>query len=181
MSAPAPRPPPSAGSGMPLGRRAAGPLLWLLLAFPGVLFSGGGGPDAAAATGAPGAGQSAKQAFDRVVRGWRAGSATAVVSAMHHNRMTRFTLLCYPLSGKTCNMRPKQARVSLKTYFLRIKGIRLKDVTPRTSPASVRLYEFTYTPEREDVRTTRLHIQLARDRKGPWVLTSVTESAKPRD
>ena len=100
---------------------------------------------------------------------------------MSRARATRFTLLAYPLSGKTRSMRPKQARASLKAYFHRIRGIALKDITPRKSPASVRLYEFTYTPERENARTTRLHIQLTRDRKGPWVLASVTESVKPRD
>ena len=126
-------------------------------------------------------GTDAQAGFEGFERAWRAGAAEAVVRTMDSRGTARFTLHAYPLSGKPRSMKPQQAKASLKTYFGKLSGIRLKDATPPKSPASVRLYEYTYKPARENARTTHLQVRLKRDRKRQWVLASVTESAKPRD
>jgi len=126
-------------------------------------------------------GTDAPAGFAGFERAWRAGAAGAVVRSMDSRGTARFTLHAYPLSGKSRSMKPRQAKASLKAYFGKLAGIRLEDATPPRSPASVRLYEYTYKPDREDARTTHLQVRLKRDRKRRWVLASVTESAKPRD
>lgn len=115
-------------------------------------------------------------AFIRFVAAWRAGSAKAVAAGMDGRGTARFTLFCYPLSGKPRSMKPAQAKASLKSYFKRVSAIRLKDITARKTPANVRLYEYTYKPAGENTRTTHLQVQFKRDRKRQWVLASVTES-----
>jgi hypothetical protein len=119
--------------------------------------------------------------FARFVQAWKKGSADGVAALIDKEGTARFTLLEYPLEGATRTMKPAQARVSLKEYFHDLSDIVLKDVTPRKGPDSVRHLEFTYRPSKHNRRTTRLHVQLKRDRNGPWVLASVTESAMPRD
>lgn len=118
--------------------------------------------------------------FSEVVTAWQAGSFEGVARAMEAKGAVSFRLLAAPFSGKARSMRPEQARASLKAYFKQLSGLRLVDVTPKRSPASVRLYDYTYKQDGENARTTRLHVQLKQDGNRLWVLASVTESPKPR-
>ena len=148
-------------------RLALGLLLGLTLLLPG---------QAAEAAGQDGA----RIAFDRFVKAWTAERADRVADLMPRGGTARFTLLAYPMSGKTRSMKPGQARVSLKKYFERIQRPVLKDVTPKQAPTSVRHFAFSYTPAQKNKRTTRLHVQLKQSRNGAWVLASVTESVRRR-
>lgn len=116
--------------------------------------------------------------FAEVVAAWSGRSSEGVAKAMEAKATVSFRLLAYPLSGKTRSMKPEQARATLKEYFKRIGGVSLKDVTPKRSPASVRIYDYTYKPVGESKRTTRLHVQLKQDGKRQWVLASVSESRR---
>ncbi len=166
---------------MPFARRprrpAFGTPVWLrdgLLVL--LLLLGSLSPPAAEAA----ANEKPRAGFDRFVAAWRGERADRVAGLIARDGTARFTLLAYPLSGKTRSMKPGQARVSLGAYFQRIQGPALKDVTPKRAPTTVRHFEFTYTPAQKNKRTTRLHVQLKRSRKGEWVLASVTESVKRR-
>ena len=117
-------------------------------------------------------------AFDAFAEAWRAGSDEKVTDLMEPKKAVSFRLLEYPLSGKTRSMRPAQAKATLKAYFKRLTVESLKDVTPKRSPETVRIYDFTYKPTGQQKRTTRLQVQLKQDGKRRWVLASVTESPK---
>lgn len=114
--------------------------------------------------------------FAELVKAWQAGSSEGVARCMEVKQAVSFRLLAYPLSGKARSMRPAQARATLKAYFKRLSSIGLKDVTPKRSPASVRIYEYTYRPAGKNTQKTRLQVQLKQDRNQTWVLASVTES-----
>lgn len=131
-----------------------------------------GGAQAAVAAGEPKPGPT----FDSFAEAWRAGAHDKVTGLMEPKKAVSFRLLAYPLSGKTRSMRPEQASATLKAYFKRLGGMALKDVTPKRSPETVRLYEYTYKPTGEQKRTTRLQVRLKQDGKQRWVLASLTES-----
>jgi len=111
---------------------------------------------------------------------WKAASADDLTACMEEEGTVTFTLLAYPLSGKSRSMKPEQAKATLKAYFKRVSSIQLEDVSPKKSPENIRLYEYTYKPAGENARTTHLRVQLKQDKNRLWVLASVTESVKPR-
>ena len=112
--------------------------------------------------------------------GWRARSADSITGCKDAKGTVTFKLLAYPLSGKSRNMKPEQAKATLKAYFKRVSAVGLKNISPKKSPKNIRLYEYTYKPAGENARTTHLRVQLKQDKNRLWVLASVTESAKPR-
>ena len=112
---------------------------------------------------------------------WRAGSADDLTACMEADGTVTFTLLAYPLSGKSRSMKPEQAKATLKAYFKRVSSVELVDVSPKKSPSNIRLYEYTYKPAGENARTTHLRVQLKQDKNRLWVPASVTESVKPRE
>jgi hypothetical protein len=150
------------------------PRLWPALSVCLLLLPTFGAPAEAAAAA------SEAKAFEAFVSAWKARAADGVAASIETRGSARFHLFDYPLSGRTHRMKPAQAKASLEKYFKRLSGVRLKDVTAPRTPASVRLYEYTYTPDRENKRTTHLQVQLKQDRGRRWVLASVTESARPR-
>ena len=150
----------------------AGGALLLLLA--GLLPAGATPAEAAPAPQGVGA------RFTAFESAWRGGNAAGVAALMSPTGTARYTLLAYPLSGKSRSMKPAQTRVSLAAYFKRLAGIQLRDRTPKEGPASVRIYDFSYKPARENTRTTRLLVQMRQERTGAWVLASVTESVTRR-
>ncbi len=111
---------------------------------------------------------------------WRARSAESLAKVMEPKQAVAFRLDARPFNGKSRSMRPKQALSTLKQYFKGVSVETLKDVTPKRSPANVRLYDYTYKPTGASRQTTRLSVQLKQDRNRLWVLASVTESPKPR-
>lgn len=111
---------------------------------------------------------------------WKGRDPAKIVGCMEAKGTATFKLLAYPLSGKSRNMKPEQAKATLKTYFKKVSSVALKDVSPKKSPKNVRLYEYTYKPAKENARTTHLRVQLKQDKNRLWVLASLTESAKPR-
>ena len=126
----------------------------------------------AAAAGEPKPGPT----FDAFATAWQGGAHDKVTALMEPKKAVSFLLLAYPLAGKSRSMRPEQASATLKAYFKRLSVTSLKDVTPKRSPATVRIYEFTYKPTGKQKRTTRLQVRLKQDGKRRWVLASVTES-----
>ncbi len=112
--------------------------------------------------------------------GWKARSEDTITGCMDPKSTVTFRLLAYPLSGKSRNMKPEQAKATLKAYFKRVSAVGLKNISPKKSPKNIRLYEYTYKPTGENARTTHLRVQLKQDKNRLWVLASVTESAKPR-
>ena len=131
----------------------------------------GSHPDAAAAEGGDPA-----SVFTCFEKGWRGESAAGVARCIEAAGSARFDLATYPLSGRAHTLKPAQARASLTTYFRKISGVRLTDVTPAKGPTNVRLYDYTYKPAGKNVRTTHLQVRLRRNEKRRWVLASVTES-----
>ncbi len=115
-----------------------------------------------------------------VAAAWRAESSNLIADCIDAKGSATLQLLAYPLSGQARSMKPKQARAVLKAYFKRLSVETLLDVTPKLSPANVRLFDYTYKTDGKNTRTTRLHIQLKQDKNRLWVLASVTESRKPR-
>ena len=111
---------------------------------------------------------------------WTGKSYEKVAGCLGTKGTATFQLLEYPLSGRARSMKPAQARQTLKVYFKKLSGVALRDVTPKRSPANVRLFDYTYTWAGKNARTTRLHVRLKQDKKRQWVLASVTESPKPR-
>ena len=166
--------PPCCGLGrLRSGRLRSGRLLALLL---GALLAGGLlSPAAQAKAAKPG------PTFVRFSAAWEKRATVTLVGCMDPKGTVLIKLLSYPLSGKVRSMKPEQAKASLKTYFKKLSGVKLKNVTPKKSPKKVRLYDYTYKPEGENARTTRLHVQLKQDKNNLWVLASVTESVKPRE
>ena len=152
----------------PTRRPCRGALACVLVA--ALLLVGAAGADAADSTPKPG------PKFAEFAKAWQAGSSDGVARCMEAKQAVSFKLLAYPLSGKARSMRPEQARATLKAYFKRLSGLALKDVTPKRSPASVRIYEYSYRPAGQNSQKTRLQVQLKQDRNRQWVLASVTES-----
>ena len=161
---------PGPGRRLGVGRRLG------IGALVGALLCGGLSPLQAEAGGAT----RPEPAFTRFTAAWQKRSTDAVVACMDPKGTVLFKLLSYPLAGKARSMKPEQAKASLKTYFKKLSGLKMKDVTPKKSPEKVRLYDYTYKPEGKNPRTTRLHVQLKQDKNSLWVLASLTESAKPR-
>jgi hypothetical protein len=153
--------------------RVRGPLLRAVLLLGALLVM-------SSAVGTADAAGSAKPAakFTAFSTAWSGGAAGAVAGCLQARGNAWFRLLAYPLSGRARNMRSEQARATLKAYFKKIGGVKLRDVTPKHSPSNVRLFDYTYKPAGENARTTRLHVQLKQDKKRLWVLASVTESSK---
>ncbi len=112
---------------------------------------------------------------------WRAASAARVVACMAADGEVGVRLFGPPFHARWTRMKPAQALRALGTYFSGLrKGPALRDVTPRDSPAEVRLYEFSYRAHKQDETTTLLRVALSydadRNRHG---LASLLEKDRP--
>lgn len=132
------------------------------------------------AAGAPSDAE-ARATFRKVVEAWRAEDARRLTALMPRQGRVRLALTSPSIRGSYGTL---QARRVLKTYFGKVSGVRLKDVTPaghRDDAAyRVRQFEYQYSAQGQGRMRTVLRITLKAEGDARWTLVAVEESSRRR-